>query len=100
MTVNCARSSGTNALKQMSALLGAHAALRVAMSTSESDVDEHSCELGKLSHWEQVYQQELSNFEATGDEGEIWYQLRGLYAALSLTALLERTTDGAGLAKT
>lgn len=42
------------------------------MSTTESGADEEDCELGKLSHWEETYEQEISNLAATGDEGEIW----------------------------
>lgn len=53
---------------QLSALLTAVN----AMSASESDCDEHDCELGKLSHWEETYRQEVQNLAATGDEGEIW----------------------------
>ena len=42
------------------------------MSATDGEDDDYSCELGRLSHWEQVYEQELLNLETTGDEGEIW----------------------------
>lgn len=42
------------------------------MQADDSDEDDESCELGKHSHWENVYQQEVQNLETTGDEGEVW----------------------------
>ncbi|KAL4249792.1 Protein-lysine N-methyltransferase EFM4 [Abortiporus biennis] len=41
------------------------------MSTDTSDLP--SSKLGTKSHWDDVYANELSNFEEIGDEGEIWF---------------------------
>ena len=35
--------------------------------------DQLDSELGKLSHWESVYKQEIDNYVDHGDVGEIWY---------------------------
>ena len=69
------------------------------MLTSDSEGDDHSCELGKLSHWEQVYRQELLNLETTGDEGEIWCLVVPPSRFGAVVAVLMRSLRYAGLAK-
>jgi len=36
-------------------------------------IPEHVYQIGSIASWDNVYQEELVNFEEIGDEGEIWY---------------------------
>ncbi|XP_006815349.1 EEF1A lysine methyltransferase 2-like [Saccoglossus kowalevskii] len=38
-----------------------------------SDAEFEPSDLGKKNYWDNVYEQELSNFKESGDKGEVWF---------------------------